>query len=277
MRLHCVDRYLDLTYPQVMGILNITPESRYGGGITRLSPTLLKRAEQMIQEGATILDVGGESTRPGATPVSLQEELDRVMPVIEALKSYDVILSIDTRKPKVMQAAIAAGVHMINDVCALQIDDALSIIANSRVAVCLMHMQGEPQTMQDNPYYQDTVSEVKTFLASRVRACLLAGIEKERIAIDPGFGFGKTLEQNANLLRSLKVLVQLDTPILVGLSRKLMIEAALGLPVEERLPASLALAVLAIERGASIVRAHDVKATVEAIRITSYVIGGYNT
>jgi dihydropteroate synthase len=199
------------------------------------------------------------------------------MPVIEALQSYDVILSIDTRKPKVMQAAIAAGVHMINDVCALQIDDALSIIANSRVAVCLMHMQGEPQTMQDNPYYQDTVSEVKTFLASRVRACLLAGIEKERIAIDPGFGFGKTLEQNANLLRSLKVLVQLDTPILVGLSRKLMIEAALGLPVEERLPASLALAVLAIERGASIVRAHDVKATVEAIRITSYVIGGYNT
>ena len=264
---------LNLSSPQIMGILNITPESRYGGGFTRLCDAVLQRAEQMINEGAAILDVGGESTRPGATPVSAQEELDRVMPVLEKLKeNFSALISIDTRKAEVMQAALKIGVDIINDVTALQDVNALKIVANSKAVVCLMHMQGKPQTMQYAPYYDDVVTEVKTFLAKRIEVCVAAGIQKERILIDPGFGFGKTLAHNARLLNHLDEIKTLGIPILVGLSRKIMIEAALNLPVEERLYASLALAVLAVTKGAAIIRTHDVKPTWDAIRMTSAVL-----
>jgi len=256
-----------------MGILNITPESRYGGGFTRLCDAVLPRVEQMVHEGAAIIDVGGESTRPGATPVALQEELDRVIPILEIVKqNFPILLSIDTRKPEVMRAALKIGVDIINDVNALQAEDALAIAANSEAAVCLMHMQGEPQTMQKAPQYENVVTEVKTFLTARVQACFAAGIPKERLLIDPGFGFGKSLAHNSQLLNHLDELKTLEVPILVGLSRKIMIEAALNLPVEQRLYASLALAVLAITKGAVIIRTHDVKPTLEAVRMAHRVL-----
>ncbi len=275
MLLTCGNKILDVTQPQVMGILNITPESRYGGGFTRINDDVLRRAEHMVNEGAAIIDIGGESTRPGAMPVPLQEELERVIPVIAAIKKQfpTLLLSIDTRKTEVMQTALAAGVDIINDVNALQAEGALSLLADSQAAVCLMHMQGEPQTMQTAPHYEeDVVTEVKTFLAQRVQACLAAGIAKERLMIDPGFGFGKALTHNARLLKHLGALKALNVPILAGLSRKIMIEAALHLPVEQRLYASLALAVLAVSKGAAIIRTHDVKPTLEAIRMTSRVL-----
>lgn len=271
--IQCVNKNLNLAIPQIMGIINITPESRYGGGFTRLCDEVLRRVEQMINDGAAIIDVGGESTRPGAMPVSLQEELDRVMPILEVIKNnFSILLSVDTLKPEVMKAALAIGVDLINDVNALRAEGALEIVANSQAAVCLMHMQGEPRTMQVAPYYEDVVAEVKTFLKERVEACLTAGISKERILIDPGFGFGKSLAHNSRLLNHLDELKDLDVPILVGLSRKIMIEAVLNLPVEQRLYASLALAVLAITKGAAIIRTHDVKPTLEAIRMASRVL-----
>ncbi len=206
--------------------------------------------------------------------MALAEELDRVIPVIEAIrKNFTTIISVDTRKAEVMRAAINAGAHMINDVNALQAEDAMDIVAASKVAICLMHMQGAPQTMQENPQYVDVVTEVKTFLQQRVQACLTAGIAKERIVIDPGFGFGKNLEHNSLLLKKLAVLQTLGLPVLVCLSRKNMIEAALGLPVEERLYASLALSVLAVCNGASIIRTHDVKPTVDAVKMAACVEG----
>lgn len=256
-----------------MGVINITPESRYGGGLTRLCDALLKRVGQMVDEGAAIIDVGGESTRPGASPVSLQEELDRTLPVLEAIKkNFPVSLSVDTRKPEVMRAAIALGVDIINDVNALRAEGALAVVAKSEASVCLMHMQGEPQTMQLAPHYADVVAEVKAFLAERVQACLTAGIAKERIIIDPGFGFGKTFQHNAQLLNHLDDLQTLGLPVLVGLSRKMLIAHALNLPVEQRLYASLALAVLAIQKGAAIIRTHDVKPTLEAVRMASRIL-----
>lgn len=273
MFLNCAQKKLDLTYPQIMGILNVTPDSRYGSDHYRQLDGALYRAEQMVKEGAAIIDIGGESTRPGADAVSLQEELDRVLPVIEGLKQrIETILSVDTRKPEVMRAAIKAGVHLINDVCALQTDSAVNTIANSKVAVCLMHMQGEPATMQQDPHYEDVVKEVKTFLNQRLQACLTAGIAQERIVIDPGFGFGKNLTHNLELLRQLEEFQSLGVPVLVGLSRKSMLEKLLGLPVEERLPASLALAVLAVNKGAKIIRTHDVKPTVEAVKTAFAVL-----
>ncbi len=273
MLLTCTDKKLDLAQPQVMGILNVTPDSRYGSEYFRKLDLALDRAEEMVKEGAAIIDIGGESTRPGAEPISLQEELDRVIPLIEALtKRISVIVSIDTRKSSVMHAAMNAGVHFINDVNALQDEGALELVAKSKVAVCLMHMQGEPQTMQQTPSYVKVVEEVKMFLNQRLQACLVAGIPKERIVVDPGFGFGKNLQHNLQLLKNFEEFKELEIPLLVGLSRKSMIEQLLNLPVEERLYPSLALAVIAVSKGANIIRTHDVRPTVEAIKIAAAVL-----
>jgi len=252
-----------------MGVLNVTPDSFSDGG-DFFSPELaVERALQMQAQGAALIDVGGESTRPGAEPVSLDEELRRVIPVIKTLAGcLDVPVSIDTQKPGVMRAAVAAGAGLINDVNALQSPGALQAAADSGVPVCLMHMQGEPRSMQATPRYDDVVQEVIEFLQRRVQACQDAGIETERLLLDPGFGFRKTLDHNLTLLARLEELQGEGLPVLVGLSRKSMIGKLLGLKVEERLPASLALAVLAVERGARIVRTHDVAATWQAIQMS---------
>jgi dihydropteroate synthase len=270
--LDCGGRPLDLSAPAVMGILNVTPDSFSDGGVFLSCETAVARALQMAQEGAAIIDVGGESTRPGATPVSAQEEIDRVIPVIEALRGVvSLPISIDTSKPEVMRAAVTAGAGFINDVCALRDAGALETAAELRVPVCLMHMQGKPRTMQDNPRYQDVVAEVGAFLRARMRAAQTAGIPAERLVVDPGFGFGKSLAHNLELLQGLDNLKGLGVSILVGLSRKSMIGKALGLPVEQRLHASVALAIIAVQNGARIVRVHDVGPTVEALRMWSVV------
>jgi dihydropteroate synthase len=266
--LDCAGRALDLSRTAIMGILNVTPDSFSDGGFFLSRERAVAHARQMVEDGADIVDIGGESTRPGAQPVSVQEELDRVVPVIEAVRdAVAVPISIDTSKPEVMRAAVAAGAGFINDVRALRADGALAAAGELGVPVCLMHMQGEPRGMQTDPCYTDVVAEVRTFLAARLAACRAAGIEPARVVIDPGFGFGKTLAHNLQLLRGLVGLGTLGAPILVGLSRKSMIGLALGLPVEQRLPASLALAVIAVANGARIVRTHDVRATCEAIRM----------
>ncbi len=255
-----------------MGILNITPDSFYDGGLFLARERALRRAIEMVEEGANIIDIGGESTRPGAAAVSVTEELDRVVPVIEAIRdTVPVPISIDTSKPEVMREAVAAGAGMINDVRALRAEGALATAAELGAAVCLMHMQGEPRTMQENPTYGDVVAEVREFLGARRRACLEVGIAAEKIIIDPGFGFGKTVAHNLTLLRHLAEFKVLAAPILVGLSRKSMIDKVLRLPLGERLHASVALAVLAVQYGASIVRVHDVRASCEAIRMTEAV------
>jgi dihydropteroate synthase len=251
-----------------MGVLNITPDSFSDGGDFFCRGDALHRAWRMIEEGADILDIGGESTRPGAAPISVQEELDRVMPTIEALASHvSVPISIDTSKPEVMRAAVDAGVGMINDVRALRAPGALEIAAKVGVPVCLMHMQGEPQTMQAAPVYCDVVSDVRDFLQGRIDVCIRAGISPDHLLLDPGFGFGKTLAHNLVLLDRLGELCSLGYPVLVGLSRKSMIGALTGRSVDERLAGSVAAAVLAVERGARLVRAHDVAATVDALRV----------
>jgi dihydropteroate synthase len=262
----CAGKPLDLSRPQVMGILNITPDSFSDGGVFFAPAAALGRAQEMVAEGAAIIDVGGESTRPGAAPVPLQEELRRVIPVIEALcDTLTVPVSIDTRHPAVMQAAVAAGAGMINDVNALQAPGAVDMAAMLGVPVCLMHMQGVPRSMQENPEYGDVVTEVRQFLGDRATACLAAGMTRERILLDPGFGFGKTNRHNLLLLRHLDRLVAEGYPVLVGLSRKSLIGNVLGLSVDERLYPGLALAVLAVWQGAAIVRTHDVRATREAV------------
>lgn len=268
----CGGRPLDLDRVAVMGILNVTPDSFSDGGLFTSRDQAVEHALKVIAEGADIIDVGGESTRPGAQAVSTQEELDRVVPVIEVLQAETTIpISIDTSKPQVMREAVAAGAGMINDVRALRADGALATAARLGVPVCLMHMLGEPRSMQVNPTYQDVVVEVREFLCARHQACLDAGIDKAKIVIDPGFGFGKTLEHNLELLRKLSEFRSLGVPVLVGLSRKSMIGKALGLPVERRLHASVALAILAVRNGASIVRLHDVGATREAVRMVEAV------
>ena len=273
MPLNCGGRPLDLGRVVVMGILNITPDSFSDGGVFFVRDKAVARAREMVEQGAAIIDIGGESTRPGAQAVSVQEELDRVLPVIEALHAaVPVVLSIDTSKPAVMRAAVAAGAGLINDVMALRAEGAVQTAAGLGVPVCLMHMQGEPRSMQDNPQYADVVAEVRQFLAGRRKVCVDAGIPQEHILLDPGFGFGKTLAHNCALLRDLQRLRDLGAPLLVGLSRKSMIGKALGLPVEQRLHASLALATLAVQNGASIVRTHDVAATRDAIRMTEIVL-----
>jgi len=266
--LDCGGRKLDLSRTAIMGILNVTPDSFSDGGIFLVRDAAVTHALLMVQEGADIIDVGGESTRPGAQAVSVQEELDRVIPVIEAIASaVPVPISIDTSKPEVMRAAVAAGAGLINDVRALRATDALNTAAALGVPVCLMHMQGEPRSMQHHPVYTDVVVEVRDFLQERIEACIAAGIPRQRMLVDPGFGFGKTVEHNLDLLRRLGELRALGMPILAGLSRKSMIGALFGLPVEQRLHASVALALIAVQNGATMLRVHDVRATREAIRM----------
>ena len=251
-----------------MGILNVTPDSFSDGGAFIAEDAAVAQAMHMVKEGASIIDIGGESTRPGAAAVSVDEELQRVVPVVEAIrKQSDVLISVDTSKPSVMNAAIQAGASIINDVRALQEEGALEAVAQLNVPVCLMHMQGQPRTMQHEPHYDDVVEEVIRFLQQRVAACELAGIERSQIWVDPGFGFGKTLEHNLQLLESLDQFQALGIPLLVGVSRKTMIGALLGdLPVEKRVLGSVGAAVVAVARGAKIVRVHDVKQTVQALQ-----------
>lgn len=267
MFLHCGQFQLNLARPLVMGIVNVTPDSFFDGGLHGRRDAAIAYARQLIAAGADILDIGGESTRPGAVPVSVQEELDRVLPVIEALQDASVPISVDTFKPAVMKAAIAAGAHMVNDINALQDEAAMDTVAKSCVAVCLMHKQGNPQTMQLQPDYRDVVAEVGCFLRARIESAASAGIARGRIVVDPGFGFGKTLGHNLALLRELKRFTELGVPLLVGLSRKSMLGALTGQGVEQRLSASVAAALIAVQRGANIVRVHDVRATVDALKI----------
>jgi dihydropteroate synthase len=271
MLLNCGSFQFDLSRPLVMGIVNVTPDSFSDGGLHLQRDAALAYARQLIDEGADILDIGGESTRPGAQPVNAQEEMDRVLPIIEALRGAPVPVSIDTCKPEVMQAAIAAGAQMVNDINALQDSAAMRVIAASQAAVCLMHKQGKPQTMQEQPHYQNVVAEVSAFLRERIAATQAVGISRTRIVIDPGFGFGKTLAHNLALLRELKKLTELGVPILAGLSRKSMLGALTGQEVGQRLSASVAAALSAVERGANIVRVHDVRATVDALKIWNAV------
>jgi dihydropteroate synthase len=268
LRLSCADRVLDLSRPVVMGVLNITSDSFSDGGRYRSFEAAMAHSRAMVAAGAGIIDVGGESTRPGAEPVPLQEELDRVLPVIEAMRrELDAVISIDTMKPEVMTAAVAAGAGLVNDVRALQAPGAVAAIAASKAAVCLMHMQGMPQTMQSAPHYEDVVAEVGAFLQQRAAECLAAGIAANRIAWDPGFGFGKTVEHNLQLLAGLPQLAAARFPLLVGLSRKSMLGKLLGRPVEQRLAGSLALATIAALHGARIIRCHDVPETCDAVAI----------
>ena len=274
MRLQCGRHTLDLNLPVVMGVLNVTPDSFSDGGRFAGLPAALAQAERLAGEGAAIIDVGGESTRPGAAPVDVGEELRRVIPVIERLvERLALPVSVDTCKPEVMRAAISAGASMINDVTALRAPGAIEAVAESDVAICLMHMQGEPRTMQSEPRYTDVLVEVRDFLRGRVACCVEAGISVSRLVIDPGFGFGKTLEHNLALLRRLPELAADGYPVLVGLSRKSMIGKLTGRADGERLGGSLALATLAMLAGARILRAHDVAPTVDAIRIVA-AMGG---
>ncbi len=266
LMLDCAGKILDLSRPRVMGVLNVTPDSFSDGGKFDAIDDAVARALEMVSEGAAIIDIGGESTRPGAADVDVDTELARVIPVIEALAAtVDVPLSIDTCKPQVMQAAVQAGAGMINDVQALQGEGAIEIAAKAAVPVCLMHMQGRPGTMQTAPCYDDVVTEVGDFLQARVAACIAGGISRERLLLDPGFGFGKTVEHNLLLLQQLQRLVGRGYPVLVGLSRKSLIGKVLGLPVDKRLYPGLALAVIAAWQGARIIRTHDVAATREAL------------
>lgn len=270
MLLTCGPHRLDLSAPVVMGVLNVTPDSFSDGGRFSEREAALSRARQMAAEGAAIVDVGGQSTRPGAVTIGVEEELARVVPVVEALCAELALpVSVDTSRPEVMRAALAAGASMINDVAALRAPGALEAVAASSAAVCLMHMQGEPQTMQAAPRYDDVVAEVREFLERRVREAEAAGIARARMVVDPGFGFGKLLEHNLRLLAGLMRLAPAGVPVLVGLSRKSMIGQLTGRPVSERLAGSVALAALAVERGASIVRTHDVAATLDAVRIAA--------
>jgi dihydropteroate synthase len=266
-------RTLDLARPVVMGVLNVTPDSFSDGGRFNDRRRAESHALAMAEAGAALLDIGGESTRPGAEPVGIAAELARVMPVLEALVAAGAPpVSVDTTKPEVMRAAAAAGAEMINDVLALRAPGALEAAVESDCAVCLMHMQGEPRTMQHAPHYDDVVTEVYDFLARRVEACITAGMAPDRIVVDPGFGFGKTLEHNLLLMGRLARFAGLGVPLLVGVSRKSMIGTITGRPVEERLAGGLALATLAAQAGAAIIRSHDVAATRDALEVTAAVV-----
>ncbi len=268
MLLSCGRHTLDLSTPVVMGVLNVTPDSFSDGGRFLDTGEAVRQARRLAAEGAALIDVGGESTRPGADPVEPAEELDRVIPVIEAIVAeLDVPVSVDTSKPEIMEAALEAGASMVNDVLALQAPGAMEVVAASGAAVCLMHMQGRPRSMQADPRYVDVVQDVHHFLSERVAACEAAGMDRSRLVIDPGFGFGKTLEHNLALLAALDEFTREGLPVLAGLSRKSMIGQITGRPTAERLAGSVALAALAVEHGASIIRAHDVAATLDAARI----------
>lgn len=274
MILDCAGKPLRLDAPRVMGVLNVTPDSFSDGGAFAGCEAAIDHAAAMVDAGAAIIDVGGESTRPGSEAVSIQEELDRVLPVVEALRDrLPVPLSVDTSKPEVMREAVRAGAGLINDVYGLRREGALTAAAEVGVPVCLMHMQGEPGTMQEAPRYGDVVGEVKAFLAERLAACEAAGIPRFRLLADPGFGFGKTLEHNLALLRGLEAFADLDVPLLVGMSRKRMIGAVLDAPLEDRLHGSVAAATIAGWLGARIIRAHDVGPTVQVLRMVAAVQG----
>jgi dihydropteroate synthase len=268
VNLICGKRVLDLSRPAVMGVLNITDNSFSDGGRYLSRDAAVAHGLSMVAAGAKLIDVGGESTRPGAAPVPLQEELDRVLPVIEALASrVDAVISVDTMKPAVMSAAIAAGAGMVNDVQALQAPGAVQAVAATPAAVCLMHMQGSPRTMQESPHYDDVVAEVDLFLRQRAAACRAAGIGADRIALDPGFGFGKTLQHNLQLLAGLPRMTAGGYPVLIGLSRKSMLAKLTGRPVGERMAGSLALHSIGTLHGARIIRAHDVQETCDAVAV----------
>ncbi len=262
---------LALTRPLVMGILNITPDSFYDGAHFLTHDAALKRAMQMVDEGVDLIDIGGESTRPGAPAVPLNEELERVLPIIKALRDVGVPLSIDTHKPDVMRAALAEGADLINDILGLRQPGALELVKQSGCGLCVMHMSGTPQTMQRAPSYQDVVAEVAAFLHARIAELEAAGIARSRMSVDPGFGFGKTLEHNYSLLAHLAQLAPADVPLLIGLSRKSMLGAVIDRPASERAAASIAGAICAAERGARIIRVHDVAPTVDALKIWSAV------
>jgi len=272
MKMNFAGRELDMSRCHVMGVLNVTPDSFSDGGQYNRPDAALVRARQMVADGATFIDIGGESTRPGATPVSLQEELDRVCPVVEAAaRELDAVISVDTSAPEVMAETAKLGAGLINDVRALQRDGAPEVAAKAGIPVCIMHIQGEPDTMQDRPEYRNVRREVSAFLTERIRVAEQAGIRPENILLDPGFGFGKSLEHNLQLLASLEQMHILGHPLLVGVSRKSMLGHITGREVNERLPASLAAATIAAMKGASIMRVHDVRETVDAIRVVAAV------
>ena len=268
MILDCKGQRIDLDRPCVMGILNVTPDSFSDGGHFTDVDVALRRAERMVVDGAAVIDVGGESTRPGAAAVAIDDELGRVIPVIERIReTLDVPVSLDTSKPQVMREAVRAGACLVTDVTALGAPDAMATVAALGVPVCLMHMQGEPRTMQNAPQYQDVVVDIIEYLSARLAACEAAGIGREHLLVDPGFGFGKTLDHNLALLRGLEAFKVLGVPLLVGLSRKSMLGLVTGRPVEQRLAASVAAALIAVQNGASIVRVHDVAETVDALKL----------
>lgn len=271
-RLPCGNRVLDLSRPQVMGILNVTPDSFSDGGRFDRRDAALRHAEAMVKAGAALVDVGGESTRPGARPVSPVEELERVAPVVEAIAAeLDVIISVDTSTPAVMRECARLGAGLINDVRSLRREGALDAAAATGLPVCLMHMRGEPGTMQENPQYEDVAKEVAAFLRERTESCAAAGISSERVILDPGFGFAKNLSHNLSLFKHIQVLHELGRPLLVGVSRKSMIGQVLGKDVGERLYGSLALAALAVAKGARILRVHDVAETVDVVAMIAAV------
>jgi len=270
MQLRCAGRILDLDTAVVMGVLNVTPDSFSDGGLFLDPDAALERAERMAEEGAAILDIGGESTRPGARGVESEEELRRVLPIVERVAArLPVLISVDTSNPELMRRAGAAGAHMINDVRALRLPGALEAVAAGNLAVCLMHMRGEPADMQRDPQYRHVVAEVRSYLDDRARTCAAAGIERERLCLDPGFGFGKSTLHNLELLAHLEEFADLGLPLSVGLSRKSLVVALTGRALTERLAGSLALATIAVLHGARIVRAHDVAASVDAVRVAN--------
>lgn len=270
MPMNFAGKVLDMAACHVMGVLNVTPDSFSDGGRFNQIDLALTRAREMVADGAAFIDIGGESTRPGATPVSLQEELDRVCPVVEAIaRELDTIVSVDTSSPEVMRQAVALGAGMINDVRALQRPGAPETVAETGAPVCIMHIQGEPDHMQDNPSYRNVRRDVSTFLTERLRVIEAAGVPSDRIILDPGFGFGKTVRHNFQLLNGLEQLQQLGHPLLVGMSRKSMLGQVTGRDVGERLSASVAAATIAAMKGVSIIRVHDVRETVDALKVVA--------
>jgi len=272
-QINCGGKILDLRRPQVMGILNVTPDSFSDGGQFVKPEKALEQARQMVRDGAAIIDVGGESTRPGAKAVSLNQELDRVIPIIEAISNeLDTIISIDTSKADVMQEAHKAGAGLINDVRALQEENALQVAYQTGLPVCLMHMQGMPRSMQNNPIYENVCEEVTLFLQDRMEACIKKGMAKSNIILDPGFGFGKTLQHNLTLLAHISELKGLGAPILIGLSRKSLLQTITNKPVKERLSGSIALAVIGALNGGTIFRVHDVDQTLDALKVVNAIL-----
>jgi|SRR5690554_5329019 len=273
MMMDFAGKSLDLSVPHVMGIVNVTPDSFSDGGRFFSTDKALEQAQKLVADGATIIDIGGESTRPGSEAVTAEEEIRRVIPAIEAIRTeLNVVISIDTMKTEVMQAAVAAGAGLINDINALRSDGALQAVVELDVPVCLMHMQGTPQTMQQQPHYDDVVKEVQAFLHERVAACEAAGISRNKLILDPGFGFGKKAKHNLLLMKHLSEFTDADLPVLIGVSRKSIIGAMLNVSVEERLAGSLALASVAVWQGAKIIRSHDVRETVQAIQLCQHIM-----